>query len=221
MWVPGAYSNCVIYWSLLTRHSLLNKAGLLSGGQMCTIINRYFTNQQSMFSIPLKNNSREIDIVVTRSLLALAGIAAFVYRAGNYVGVNLIVGSVLFASAFLVDYLFNTLKVKKMVLLALAALMLFISTHSVGFALVLVLVAITSSLLDKKPLIIVDASGVSIQRALGIKNYPWNQFNNIILKDNLLTLDFKNNQLLQLEPDSTATINEQAFNDFCKKYLLV
>ena len=173
-----------------------------------------------MFSIALKNNSREIDVVVTRSLLALTGIAALVYRAGNYVVVNLIVGSVLLASAFLVDYLFHKLKVKKMVLLAAAAVMLFISTHSVAFALVLLLVAITSSLLDKKPFIIVDESGVSIQRALGIKNYPWDQFNNIILKDNLLTLDFKNNQLLQLEPGGTATINEQSFNEFCRKYLI-
>ena len=162
-----------------------------------------------MFFIPLKNNSREIDVVVTRSLLALAGIAALIYRAGNYFAINLIAGIVLLVSAFLVGYLINKLKVKKTVLLALAAVLLFSSTHSVGFSLVLVLVAIMSSLLDKKPLIIVDTKGVSIQRVLGIKIYPWSQFNNIILKDNLLTLDFKNNQLLQLEPDSTASINEQ------------
>lgn len=171
-----------------------------------------------MFSIPLKNNSREIDVVVTRSLLALAGIAALIYRAGNYFVINLIAGIVLLASAFLIDYLFIKLKVKKMVLLALAAALLVISTHSIGFALVLVLVAITSSLLHKKPIIIVDETGVSIQRVLGIKKYPWSQFNNIILKDNLLTLDFENNQLLQLEPDST-TINEQTFNDFCESFL--
>ena len=172
-----------------------------------------------MFFIPLKNNSREIDVVVTRSLLALAGITALIYRAGNYFVINLIAGIVLLVSAFLVGYLINKLKVKKTVLLALAAVLLFSSTHSVGFSLVLVLVAIMSSLLDKKPLIIVDTKGVSIQRVLGIKIYPWSQFNNIILKDNLLTLDFKNNQLLQLEPDSTASINEQRFNDFCESFL--
>jgi len=174
-----------------------------------------------MFSIPLKNNSREIDIVITRSLLALAGIAALVYRTGNYFIINLVAGIMLLAAAFMVDYLVNKMKVKKMLLLAIAAALLFISTHSFGFALVLLLVGIMSSLLDKKPLITVDATGVSIQRALGLKNYPWDQFNNIILKDNLLTLDFKNNQLLQLEPDDTATINEQSFNDFCTKYLLL
>ena len=174
-----------------------------------------------MFSIPLKNNSREIDIVITRSLLALAGIAALVYTTGNYIIINLVAGIMLLAAALIIDYLFNIIKVKKMLLLTIAAVLLFIATHSFGFAFVLLLVGILSSLLDKKPLITVDANGVSIQRALGIKNYPWSQFNNIILKDDLLTLDFKNNQLLQLAPDSSATINEQAFNDFCKKYLLV
>ena len=174
-----------------------------------------------MFSIPLKNNSREIDIVITRSLLALAGIAALVYTTGNYIIINLVAGIMLLAAALIIDYLYNIIKVKKMLLLTIAAVLLFIATHSFGFAFVLLLVGILSSLLDKKPLITVDANGVSIQRALGIKNYPWSQFNNIILKDDLLTLDFKNNQLLQLAPDSSATINEQAFNDFCKKYLLV
>ena len=174
-----------------------------------------------MFSIPLKNNSREIDIVITRSLLALAGIAALVYTTGNYIIINLVAGIMLLAAALIIDYLFNIIKVKKMLLLTIAAVLLFIATHSFGFAFVLLLVGILSSLLDIKPLITFDANGVSIQRALGIKNYPWSQFNNIILKDDLLTLDFKNNQLLQLAPDSTANINEQSFNEFCKKYLLV
>ena len=41
--------------------------------------------------------------------------------------------------------------------------------------------------------------------------------NNVILKDDLLTLDFKNNRLLQLLVTSTETdINEKEFNEFCK-----
>ena len=97
-----------------------------------------------MFSIPLKNNKREIDIVITRSLLALAGIAAFVYRAGNYFTINLVAGITLLAAALLVDYLINSLKLKKMLLLSIAAALLFIATHSFGFALVLLLVGILS-----------------------------------------------------------------------------
>ena len=31
------------------------------------------------------------------------------------------------------------------------------------------------------------------------KKYQWDQFSNVVLKDNILTLDFKNNKLLQAE----------------------
>jgi hypothetical protein len=56
------------------------------------------------------------------------------------------------------------------------------------------------------------------------KNFPWNkykweEFSNIILKDNILTLDFKNNKLLQGEIEST-NINEDAFNTFAKQQLV-
>ena len=57
-------------------------------------------------------------------------------------------------------------------------------------------------------------------------NYPsfprkvieWNELTNLVLKDGLITIDFKNNKIIQqtiLNPD----INEQEFNDFCRKQL--
>lgn len=52
------------------------------------------------------------------------------------------------------------------------------------------------------------------------RRYKWTEFSNIILKDDLLTLDFKNNRLLQRE-----TINEEGdaqedeFNEYCRKQL--
>jgi len=48
----------------------------------------------------------------------------------------------------------------------------------------------------------------------------WNELNNIILKDGLLTIDFKNNRLIQQPIDEKGNkVNEQEFNDFCKKQL--
>jgi hypothetical protein len=51
-------------------------------------------------------------------------------------------------------------------------------------------------------------------------NFPrkileWNLLNNVILKDNILTLDFKNNKLLQAEIEKN-NINEIDFNSFAK-----
>lgn len=51
------------------------------------------------------------------------------------------------------------------------------------------------------------------------KKYQWDQFSNVVLKDNILTLDFKNNKLLQAEI-ATTNINEDAFNTFAKEQLV-
>ena len=53
------------------------------------------------------------------------------------------------------------------------------------------------------------------------KEFEWNAFNNVILKDNILTLDFKNNKLIQAEIEKSQNINEQQFNSFAQSKLKV
>lgn len=55
------------------------------------------------------------------------------------------------------------------------------------------------------------------------RKFTWKDFNNIILKDGILTLDFKNNTLFQKEAieDEEDDTEEDEFNDFCKKQLTV
>lgn len=49
-------------------------------------------------------------------------------------------------------------------------------------------------------------------------HYHWSEFSNVLLKDGLLTIDFKNNKLLQKEIDSHVSPQlEKDFNDFCKE----
>ena len=57
-----------------------------------------------------------------------------------------------------------------------------------------------------------------VKRNIPTKKYTWDQFSNVILKDNILTLDFKNNKLLQAEIEP-ANINEEAFNTFAQQQL--
>jgi hypothetical protein len=48
-------------------------------------------------------------------------------------------------------------------------------------------------------------------------HYHWSEFTNVVLKDGLITIDFKNNKLIQKEIDSqVAPQLEQDFNTFCK-----
>ena len=52
------------------------------------------------------------------------------------------------------------------------------------------------------------------------KKYQWNQINNVIIKDGILTIDLKNNKLIQKDIDADISeADEQDFNDFCQEQL--
>jgi hypothetical protein len=53
------------------------------------------------------------------------------------------------------------------------------------------------------------------------RKFAWCDFNNIILKDGLLTLDFKSNTIFQKETldDDEPDADEDEFNDYCKQRL--
>lgn len=56
------------------------------------------------------------------------------------------------------------------------------------------------------------------KRNLPKKKYSWDQLSNVVLKDNLLTLDFRNNILIQGEVEPHP-FNEYAFNTFAKEQI--
>jgi hypothetical protein len=47
--------------------------------------------------------------------------------------------------------------------------------------------------------------------------YQWAKFNNVMLRDGILTLDFTDNKLIQMEVEDNITINEFEFNAFAKQ----
>lgn len=51
------------------------------------------------------------------------------------------------------------------------------------------------------------------------KLYPWNDMSTVILKDGILTLDFKDNRLLQLPVENVDGIDVVAFNAFTQGQL--
>ena len=53
------------------------------------------------------------------------------------------------------------------------------------------------------------------------KRFLWNEFNNIVLKDGFLTLDLKNNKLIQQEvlDDEDDDGDEDEFNEYCRQQL--
>ena len=54
------------------------------------------------------------------------------------------------------------------------------------------------------------------------KKYDWSQLSNVMLKDGLLTMDFRNNRLVQREiedDDEEDDASEEEFNQFCREQL--
>lgn len=49
------------------------------------------------------------------------------------------------------------------------------------------------------------------------KKYTWDQLSNVILKDNMLTMDFKNNRLVQMRTENE--INESDFNEYATEQI--
>ena len=72
----------------------------------------------------------------------------------------------------------------------------------------------------KRPLEIGFSDSAIVVNSLFRRRYNWNDLNNVVLKDDMLTLDFKNNRLLQRETiDEEADAGEDEFNEYCRHRL--
>lgn len=66
----------------------------------------------------------------------------------------------------------------------------------------------------------INEGGVWFPRTFKSHLYAWNSFNHVILRDNLLTLDFTNNKIAQMDIYNSYNEKETAdFNAFCKEQL--
>ncbi len=76
------------------------------------------------------------------------------------------------------------------------------------------------SIQNKKTKVIVLTNGLKLTRLFKTVFYDWDKLENVVLKDNLLTIDFKTNKLVQAEiEESKDVIEEHNFNRFCKANL--
>ena len=52
------------------------------------------------------------------------------------------------------------------------------------------------------------------------REIKWNELSNVILKDRVLTIDFKNNKIIQHEIFNEQGVDEKEFNQFCHQQLI-
>jgi hypothetical protein len=74
----------------------------------------------------------------------------------------------------------------------------------------------------KYPLEVGFNTGGVVINSLFKKKFPWILFQSVILKDGLLTLDFRDNKLIQKEvlDDDEPDAPEDEFNDYCRSKLV-
>ncbi len=114
---------------------------------------------------------------------------------------------------------FKNLNKKKNISITYFLLLLMWITVSAWIALIHIVLLILDILAKRKLKIYFYTNGVEYP-SFPKRTIKWIELDNIILKDGLLTIDFKNNHLLQSEIDaSTNEIDETAFNRYCEQQL--
>lgn len=180
------------------------------------------------FIVTLKHQDYKVYDVIT-VLLCVMTLAAFVFaimRTGfaTYNWVNI------FLAAFIVIHLFITtinLNKKEVIatfkwsLFAAAFLWLLYPLHVPAIGIFYIIAALLERQVKSPQEIGFSKDSVTFNM-FPFKNYSWQQFRNVMLKDNILTLDFSNNKILQKETESdVSSETEKEFNEFCRQQMAI
>jgi hypothetical protein len=86
-----------------------------------------------------------------------------------------------------------------------------------AFAAVYIIVTLVKG---KTTTVLFSDDGIHLTRVFKTVIFPWAEMDNVILKDNLLTIDFKSNKIIQVEIVEPARgVDETEFNLFCNELL--
>jgi hypothetical protein len=110
-------------------------------------------------------------------------------------------------------------KKKKQWLFIFAAVVICISWikfNYTGIGLVMLILLSITERIAKDFQLIINQQNLILKTGFNRK-FQWTDIQHIIFKEGILTIDFKNNQLLQLTIDNK--INETEFNQFCEQQL--
>ena len=84
---------------------------------------------------------------------------------------------------------------------------------------VLIMFMIYLRRIEHGELIVVLESNVILPGLTGHRIIEWDQLTKVIKRDDLLTLDFKNNKLMQVQIINSNDVPENEFNQFCRQQL--
>ena len=88
---------------------------------------------------------------------------------------------------------------------------------NIWMGIMLLLFAVMSFFTNKKTIVTVNVEGVTYP-SFPVKKYIWTEIIQVLCKDDILTIDLKDNKLLQLNIDKSfaEVFNANEFNEFCR-----
>lgn len=88
------------------------------------------------------------------------------------------------------------------------------------FAALMVLICVMSFFTNKELIAVINAEGISYP-SFPVKKYEWHEVDQVILKDDIVTIDLKNNKLIQLtlNKEDSKRIDEKDFNASCLRWV--
>jgi hypothetical protein len=92
----------------------------------------------------------------------------------------------------------------------------FMNAQTMWLSIIFLIAAILEKPVKVQPEYAFDDDSI-VYNSFPQKNYPWNEVQNVVLKDGMLTIDFKNNKIVQRSVNdevSKQVVTE--FNDYCK-----
>ncbi len=134
-----------------------------------------------------------------------------------------IVGLALNLSALMLFFLFNKKNVFKKFRLDIIFIISAIIWAIIGkwlLAVLLIVFAVMGFFTNRKLNILFSDEGI-LYPSFPPRNIPWTEVSGVILKDDILTIDLKNNQLFQfsLENDAVEGLDAPKFNRYCREML--
>lgn len=126
---------------------------------------------------------------------------------------------ILLTLSFFMNSINKKIRGGQWIALLIAAIALFFSSVSWYFSLLILLYAAMIKWLITDTQIVIGEKEIMIRQNYRVKQYSWSAFNNIILKDGLLTLDYANNTIRSFIVDDQR--DEIKFNAFCSQQLLL
>jgi hypothetical protein len=176
-----------------------------------------------MFQITLKNEKRKYYNLIAWLVIILTAIYLlylYFFSGKKELEVNSIVTLVIIVLFLLLKLYFKKTKYHfSLSLLFFLLPLLFLNGHQYWFTGVFVLISLLYPAAIKDLNILVSESCI-LYPGFFYRRIKWKKLSNVILKDGLLTIDFKNNKIIQQQLDEEkTTVDEKVFNEFCRQQL--